>query len=100
MPDKCGSLKIEININDDQCTLVSETVCNIFCDLSTAKISDTHKLWRHLEPRLKTALQTVYLHEVSGLLSSDYSVFVDFISHVKSFRSIFFNNFRLQNPVI
>ncbi|XP_061125255.1 origin recognition complex subunit 5 [Syngnathus typhle] len=29
--------------------------------------SDTHKLWRHVEPHLKKAMQTVYLREVSSL---------------------------------
>lgn len=31
------------------------------------KESDTHKLWRNIEPHLKKAMQTVYLREVSSL---------------------------------
>lgn len=29
------------------------------------KETDTHKLWRNIEPHLKKAMQTVYLREVS-----------------------------------
>lgn len=29
------------------------------------KETDTHKLWKHIEPHLKKAMQTVYLREVS-----------------------------------
>lgn len=29
------------------------------------KETDTHKLWRNIEPHLKRAMQTVYLREVS-----------------------------------
>uniref|UniRef100_A0A8C6T534 Origin recognition complex subunit 5 n=1 Tax=Neogobius melanostomus TaxID=47308 RepID=A0A8C6T534_9GOBI len=32
-----------------------------------AKESDTHKLWRNIEPHLKKAMRTVYLREVSSL---------------------------------
>lgn len=32
---------------------------------SAAKETDTHKLWRNIEPHLKKAMQTVYLREVS-----------------------------------
>ncbi|XP_076845870.1 origin recognition complex subunit 5 [Brachyhypopomus gauderio] len=32
-----------------------------------AKESDTHKLWRKIEPHLKRAMQTVYLREVSSV---------------------------------
>ncbi|XP_072530214.1 origin recognition complex subunit 5 [Salminus brasiliensis] len=32
-----------------------------------AKESDTHKLWRNIEPHLKRAMQTVYLREVSSV---------------------------------
>ncbi|XP_063074016.1 origin recognition complex subunit 5 [Engraulis encrasicolus] len=32
-----------------------------------AKESDTHKLWRNIEPHLKKAMQTVYLREVSSV---------------------------------
>ncbi|TNM91606.1 hypothetical protein fugu_019986 [Takifugu bimaculatus] len=32
-----------------------------------AKETDTHKLWRNIEPHLKRAMQTVYLREVSSL---------------------------------
>ncbi|XP_053200146.1 origin recognition complex subunit 5 [Scomber japonicus] len=32
-----------------------------------AKESDTHKLWKNIEPHLKKAMQTVYLREVSSL---------------------------------
>nr|XP_057933053.1 origin recognition complex subunit 5 [Doryrhamphus excisus] len=41
-----------------------------FCEpLSEGKVkeSDTHKLWRNIEPHLKKAMQTVYLREVSSL---------------------------------
>ncbi|XP_068611537.1 origin recognition complex subunit 5 [Brachionichthys hirsutus] len=41
-----------------------------FCEPLTqgkAKESDTHKLWRNIEPHLKKAMQTVYLREVSSL---------------------------------
>ncbi|XP_077399329.1 origin recognition complex subunit 5 isoform X2 [Vanacampus margaritifer] len=41
-----------------------------FCEPVTegkAKESDTHKLWRNIEPHLKKAMQTVYLREVSSL---------------------------------
>lgn len=31
------------------------------------KETDTHKLWRHMEPHLKKAMQTVYIREVSSL---------------------------------
>lgn len=31
-----------------------------------AKEADTHKLWRNIEPHLKTAMQTVYLREISS----------------------------------
>lgn len=33
--------------------------------MSAAKETDTHKLWRNIEPHLKKAMQTVYLREVS-----------------------------------
>ena len=33
--------------------------------LPSVKESDTHKLWRNIEPHLKKAMQTVYLREVS-----------------------------------
>ncbi|MGH0160529.1 UNVERIFIED_CONTAM: hypothetical protein FKN15_039007 [Acipenser sinensis] len=32
-----------------------------------AKESDTHRLWRNIEPHLKKAMQTVYLREISRL---------------------------------
>ncbi|XP_030644506.1 origin recognition complex subunit 5 [Chanos chanos] len=32
-----------------------------------AKESDTHKLWRNIEPHLKKAMQTVYLREISSV---------------------------------
>ncbi|KAM9845704.1 origin recognition complex subunit 5 [Aulostomus maculatus] len=41
-----------------------------FCEpLAEGKVkeSDTHKLWRNIEPHLKKAMQTVYLREVSSL---------------------------------
>ncbi|XP_077565286.1 origin recognition complex subunit 5 [Stigmatopora nigra] len=41
-----------------------------FCEPVTegkATESDTHKLWRNIEPHLKKAMQTVYLREVSSL---------------------------------
>ncbi|XP_061523182.1 origin recognition complex subunit 5 isoform X2 [Phycodurus eques] len=41
-----------------------------FCEPVTegkAKESETHKLWRNIEPHLKKAMQTVYLREVSSL---------------------------------
>ncbi|XP_029681569.1 origin recognition complex subunit 5 isoform X2 [Takifugu rubripes] len=38
-----------------------------FPDYSKAKETDTHKLWRNIEPHLKRAMQTVYLREVSSL---------------------------------
>ncbi|XP_054609267.1 origin recognition complex subunit 5 [Dunckerocampus dactyliophorus] len=41
-----------------------------FCeplDEGKVKESDTHKLWRNIEPHLKKAMQTVYLREVSSL---------------------------------
>lgn len=41
-----------------------------FCEpLEEGKVkeSDTHKLWRNIEPHLKKAMQTVYLREVSSL---------------------------------
>ena len=30
-----------------------------------AEVTETRKLWRHIEPHMKKALQTVYLREVS-----------------------------------
>uniref|UniRef100_A0A3P8V6K4 Origin recognition complex subunit 5 n=1 Tax=Cynoglossus semilaevis TaxID=244447 RepID=A0A3P8V6K4_CYNSE len=33
----------------------------------TVKETDTHKLWRNIEPHLKKAMQTVYLREVSSV---------------------------------
>uniref|UniRef100_A0A3P9B2C2 Origin recognition complex, subunit 5 n=1 Tax=Maylandia zebra TaxID=106582 RepID=A0A3P9B2C2_9CICH len=39
-----------------------------FCEpLAEGKVkeTDTHKLWKHIEPHLKKAMQTVYLREVS-----------------------------------
>ncbi|XP_041935295.1 origin recognition complex subunit 5 [Alosa sapidissima] len=41
-----------------------------FCeplDREEVKESDTHKLWRNIEPHLKKAMQTVYLREVSSV---------------------------------
>uniref|UniRef100_A0A669C0J8 Origin recognition complex, subunit 5 n=1 Tax=Oreochromis niloticus TaxID=8128 RepID=A0A669C0J8_ORENI len=41
-----------------------------FCEpLAEGKVkeTDTHKLWKHIEPHLKKAMQTVYLREVSSL---------------------------------
>lgn len=41
-----------------------------FCEpLEEGKVkeSDTHKLWRNIEPHLKKAMQTIYLREVSSL---------------------------------
>ncbi|KAF3859287.1 hypothetical protein F7725_021686 [Dissostichus mawsoni] len=41
-----------------------------FCEpLAEGKVkeTDTHKLWRNIEPHLKKAMQTVYLREVSSL---------------------------------
>uniref|UniRef100_A0A669D2I2 Origin recognition complex, subunit 5 n=1 Tax=Oreochromis niloticus TaxID=8128 RepID=A0A669D2I2_ORENI len=39
-----------------------------FCEpLAEGKETDTHKLWKHIEPHLKKAMQTVYLREVSSL---------------------------------
>ncbi|CAN9508399.1 unnamed protein product [Ophioblennius macclurei] len=41
-----------------------------FCEPVTegkAKETDTHKLWRNIEPHLKKAMQTVYIREVSSL---------------------------------
>ncbi|KAF0029957.1 hypothetical protein F2P81_019062 [Scophthalmus maximus] len=38
-----------------------------FPDYSKVKETDTHKLWRNIEPHLKKAMQTVYLREVSSL---------------------------------
>uniref|UniRef100_A0A3Q3S9N9 Origin recognition complex subunit 5 n=1 Tax=Mastacembelus armatus TaxID=205130 RepID=A0A3Q3S9N9_9TELE len=41
-----------------------------FCEpLADGKVkeTDTHKLWRNIEPHLKKAMQTVYLREVSSL---------------------------------
>uniref|UniRef100_A0A3Q1BRE6 Orc1-like AAA ATPase domain-containing protein n=1 Tax=Amphiprion ocellaris TaxID=80972 RepID=A0A3Q1BRE6_AMPOC len=41
-----------------------------FCEpLEEGKVkeTDTHKLWRNIEPHLKKAMQTVYLREVSSL---------------------------------
>ncbi|KAM9824416.1 origin recognition complex subunit 5 [Neosynchiropus ocellatus] len=41
-----------------------------FCEPLTegkVKETDTHKLWRNIEPHLKKAMQTVYLREVSSL---------------------------------
>uniref|UniRef100_A0A3Q1JFK8 Uncharacterized protein n=1 Tax=Anabas testudineus TaxID=64144 RepID=A0A3Q1JFK8_ANATE len=41
-----------------------------FCEpLAEGKVkeTDTHKLWRNIEPHLKRAMQTVYLREVSSL---------------------------------
>ncbi|XP_029901659.1 origin recognition complex subunit 5 [Myripristis murdjan] len=41
-----------------------------FCEpLEEGKVkeSDTHKLWRNIEPHLKKAMQTVYLREVSSV---------------------------------
>lgn len=41
-----------------------------FCEpLKEGKVkeSDTHKLWRNIEPHLKKAMQTVYLREVSSV---------------------------------
>ncbi|KAF7668560.1 hypothetical protein LDENG_00004900 [Lucifuga dentata] len=41
-----------------------------FCEpLEEGKVkeSDTHKLWRNIEPHLKKAMQTVYLREVSSI---------------------------------
>uniref|UniRef100_A0A8C8CGU5 Origin recognition complex subunit 5 n=1 Tax=Oncorhynchus tshawytscha TaxID=74940 RepID=A0A8C8CGU5_ONCTS len=35
--------------------------------LPSVKESDTHKLWRNIEPHLKKAMQTVYLREVSSV---------------------------------
>ncbi|XP_069816078.1 origin recognition complex subunit 5 isoform X2 [Dendropsophus ebraccatus] len=40
-----------------------------FCEPVTkgeAKETDTHKLWRNIEPHLKRAMQTVYLREISS----------------------------------
>lgn len=37
----------------------------LLCFLSSVKETDTHKLWRNIEPHLKKAMQTVYLREVS-----------------------------------
>ncbi|KAI3366691.1 hypothetical protein L3Q82_009364 [Scortum barcoo] len=37
------------------------------CFMSAVKETDTHKLWRNIEPHLKKAMQTVYLREVSSL---------------------------------
>uniref|UniRef100_A0A8K9V6Q8 Origin recognition complex subunit 5 n=1 Tax=Oncorhynchus mykiss TaxID=8022 RepID=A0A8K9V6Q8_ONCMY len=37
------------------------------------KESDTHKLWRNIEPHLKKAMQTVYLREVSRSLPLPFS---------------------------
>uniref|UniRef100_A0A671W4E1 Origin recognition complex, subunit 5 n=1 Tax=Sparus aurata TaxID=8175 RepID=A0A671W4E1_SPAAU len=39
----------------------------LLCFLSSVKETDTHKLWRNIEPHLKKAMQTVYLREVSSL---------------------------------
>lgn len=33
--------------------------------MSSVKETDTHKLWRNIEPHLKKAMQTIYLREVS-----------------------------------
>ncbi|XP_061570369.1 origin recognition complex subunit 5 [Cololabis saira] len=41
-----------------------------FCEplaAGKAKETDTHKLWKNIEPHLKKAMQTVYLREVSSL---------------------------------
>lgn len=39
--------------------------CSTRLSLPAAKETDTHKLWRNIEPHLKKAMQTVYLREVS-----------------------------------
>uniref|UniRef100_A0A3Q4A9V1 Origin recognition complex subunit 5 n=1 Tax=Mola mola TaxID=94237 RepID=A0A3Q4A9V1_MOLML len=39
----------------------------MLCLMSSVKETDTHKLWRNIEPHLKKAMQTVYLREVSSL---------------------------------
>uniref|UniRef100_A0A3Q1ECB8 Origin recognition complex subunit 5 n=1 Tax=Acanthochromis polyacanthus TaxID=80966 RepID=A0A3Q1ECB8_9TELE len=36
------------------------------------KETDTHKLWRNIEPHLKKAMQTVYLREFSPVLWTEY----------------------------
>ncbi|KAF7229302.1 origin recognition complex subunit 5 [Nothobranchius furzeri] len=41
-----------------------------FCEpveAGKAKVGDTHKLWKNIEPHLKKAMRTVYLREVSSL---------------------------------
>lgn len=38
--------------------------------LCTVKETDTHKLWKNIEPHLKKAMQTVYLREVSRCVSA------------------------------
>lgn len=38
--------------------------------MCTVKETDTHKLWKNIEPHLKKAMQTVYLREVSRCVSS------------------------------
>ncbi|KAK6488370.1 origin recognition complex subunit 5 isoform X1 [Huso huso] len=49
-------------------SLDSSAVCNVsvppWC--VSAKESDTHRLWRNIEPHLKKAMQTVYLREISS----------------------------------
>ena len=41
------------------------SVVTVVLRLSVVKESETHKLWRNIEPHLKKAMQTVYLREVS-----------------------------------
>lgn len=43
---------------------ISEKNDSAFC-LSSVKETETHKLWKNIEPHLKKAMQTVYLREVS-----------------------------------
>lgn len=45
--------------------VTSQTLPVSFPPCVTAKETDTHKLWRNIEPHLKKAMQTVYLREVS-----------------------------------
>uniref|UniRef100_A0A3Q2DE36 Origin recognition complex subunit 5 n=1 Tax=Cyprinodon variegatus TaxID=28743 RepID=A0A3Q2DE36_CYPVA len=43
-----------------------------FCEpvaAGKAKETETHKLWKNIEPHLKKAMQTVYLREVSSVIS-------------------------------
>lgn len=49
--------------------------------MSSVKETDTHKLWRNIEPHLKKAMQTVYLREVSR------SVFIMSLMNHTTFKS-------------